>query len=287
MCVFLVNCSVNPREDIVVSVNDKTITEHDINQVKAFSRLVIPDHSDFFQDEYFKQQFRQDALDFLIDTHLIEEKIKKQNIEISKEEIWQSQQKQTTEMIEVLFENDSQEFEKAKSKAGISDAAFKNILKRNYLLFYFKEYLTSNITVDDIRNYYQRQKGTLDHPSTAIIDYIRLKTKEEASETIRQILSGKQFEKVREEFSLDSNSQLTIHRTDPALGENFNKAVFELKENEISLPIKTENGWYIVRAYEIDEGFCLESENMKRIVVNDYFNSYTDLLRNKATIKFH
>lgn len=84
--------------------------------------------------------------------------------------------------------------------------------------------------------------------------HILVKTFEEAQALRNELVAGEKFEKVAEFFSLCPSGQKGGELGYVRKGQmspEFERAVFNLREGEISQPVKTEFGWHLIKVTDI------------------------------------
>lgn len=86
------------------------------------------------------------------------------------------------------------------------------------------------------------------------LSHILVNTEDEAKNIRAEILEGKSFEEMAEKYSLcESKAQKGDigYNMRNHLFKEIENAAFTMKKHELSEPIKTENGWHLVKVYDI------------------------------------
>ncbi len=86
------------------------------------------------------------------------------------------------------------------------------------------------------------------------LSHILVNTEDEAKNIRAEILEGKSFEDMAEKYSLcESKEQKGDigYNMRNSLYQSIEKVAFSIKPHTISEPVKTENGWHLVKVYDI------------------------------------
>ncbi len=86
------------------------------------------------------------------------------------------------------------------------------------------------------------------------ISHILVETKEKALDLQKEIKEGKSFEELAEKYSLcpskENKGDIGYNMRGRLLPE-FEKKAFKINKNEISEPLKTKEGWHLIKIYDI------------------------------------
>ena len=112
-----------------------------------------------------------------------------------------------------------------------------------------------NITEDEVKKYYDNNPKLFTQPEQVHASHILVSSDETLAKVQEELKSGKSFDVVAKEFSIDPGSAAN----GGDLGEfprgvmvpEFEKAAFELKNpGDVSEPVKTQFGWHIIKLGE-------------------------------------
>ncbi len=133
----------------------------------------------------------------------------------------------------------------------------KAILAKYYLK---KEFSKIKPTEKELKRYYVSHKEDYKRPEKAIIKHILIAFPENATQAQKEeafkkalsvrkkLLNGAKFEVIAKKYSyLGKKGSTSGVITKGDLPENIEKAIFSLKPGEISKPIESEYGYYIVK----------------------------------------
>ncbi|MGO3019186.1 MAG: peptidylprolyl isomerase [Anaerococcus sp.] len=138
-----------------------------------------------------------------------------------------------------------------------------NMLKNYAMHMIFKEIEVSD---DDLKEYYENNQEAMRSPETFKASHILVKELEEAEKIYEEIQNGKSFEDAANEYSMDNQGQ-----NGGDLGEfpkgtmvkEFEDALLELKEGEISKPVKTQFGYHLIKLDHKHDSFIPEFDQIK------------------------
>ncbi len=128
---------------------------------------------------------------------------------------------------------------------------FEN-MKKSMLQQYNLRKMFNKITLseDEIKDFYEKNKYMYKRPEMVKASHILVDTEEKANEILEDITDGLSFEDAAKEFSSCPSKQ-----EGGALGQfgkgqmvkEFEDAVFSMRAGEISLPVKTQFGYHLIK----------------------------------------
>lgn len=126
-----------------------------------------------------------------------------------------------------------------------------NETKENLLKNYATQKLFKDITVteDEMRDYYKKNPEQFISEETYKIKHILVKECDTAEMVLRKIENGENFELLAKKYSIDeskSNGGNLGEVPLSALLKEFKDVLKELKEGEVSKPVKTAYGWHLI-----------------------------------------
>lgn len=148
-----------------------------------------------------------------------------------------------------------------KDKDVINDAfeAKKNIMVQK--LYKDKIMNTISVSDSDIELYYKANKDKYKEEKQVKLAHILVDSKEKANAIKKRLDAGESFEKLAEKESKDTKTNwnkgviayITENGYIPTIGNNeaISSAAFKLKLNEVSEPVKAEDGYHILKVLEI------------------------------------
>lgn len=121
-----------------------------------------------------------------------------------------------------------------------------NMLKNYAMHLIFKDI---KVEEDEIKDYYENNKEVIKQPKTYKASHILVKDENKANEILEEIKSGKSFEDAADEYTIDKGSKGGDLGEFPkgTMVKEFEEALDELKEGEISKPVKSQFGYHIIK----------------------------------------
>ncbi len=115
---------------------------------------------------------------------------------------------------------------------------------------YFAEKLKPTVTEEAIHKAYEKEAVKIKTADRVRARIIQLATEAEAQDMIKKLNDGAKFEDLAKKYSLDGSRDyggdlgyFSASEMVPA----FSKAAFALQPGEISAPVKTQDGWYVIK----------------------------------------
>lgn len=246
--VALVGCSngsSNSTDDeVVAKVGDLTVTKSE------------------FYEELVKQNGAQ-VLDVLIADKIMQAEVKKQNIDISKEEI----EADLEEMKE--FYGSDEALNQELDNYGLTLDDVRNNIKSNLQI---ERLLAPYIEISDeeIAEYFEENKASFGQEEQVKASHILVETEEEALDIKAKLDAGEDFAELAKEYSIDeTNSEqggALGYFAESRMVQEFSNAAFSLGVDEISDPVKTNFGYHIIRVEDrIEEKLPVLEDNIEEI----------------------
>lgn len=228
LVISMVGCT---KGEVVAKVNNESITKDEL-----YDAMV--------------KQYGVESLEALISDKIVKLEVEKQKIKVSDEEI----ESQINEIKE--YYGGEEAFNQAISYYGITLDDIKNDMRTNIEI---KKLLEPSITIseEDIASFFEQNKTMLDQKEQVHARHILVDTKEEADEVKSKLSKGEDFNKLAEEYSLDtanksSGGDLGFFGRGEMVSE-FEEVAFSLKPGDISEPVKTDFGYHIIKVEEKKE----------------------------------
>lgn len=234
------------QKDAVATVNGEKISEDELHE-----RLVA--------------QYGQELLDTLITGKVIEQEVKKENIQVTQEEI------------------DEEKAAYAESYGG--EEALKQTLETSGLTMAdFEEDIESylatkkllepriKITEEDMKAYFEENKDSFAQQEQVNASHILVEDEETAKEVIGKLNDGGDFAELAAEYSIDESNKDAggdlgfFGKGDMA--EEFEEMAFSLEPGKISDPVKTEYGYHVIKVAEKKEAKEAVYEDVKEEIQN-------------------
>jgi parvulin-like peptidyl-prolyl isomerase len=238
-------------EGAVARVGDATITEAQLERTIERNRKQAEAQGQTLPAKGAEgyDLVRQQALQFLIQQRIIDFEARKCGTpcRVSDKDV-------RTELARIRttnFNDSQKEFDTFLKESGISKADANELVKQDLQRTKLEEHVTRGVrfTEADARKYYEDNPDQFDEPAGRNVRHIVVRTEAEA-ERIRAEATLDNFAELAREHSTDSGSAPqggalgTLQRG--TLLPAFEKVAFQLKDGEISQPVKTQFGWHII-----------------------------------------
>jgi len=258
---------------VVAKVNDINITRDEIiNKMSIF---------------YFQR-----TLNDLIEEKLLVDYAKKNSIKVESSEV-----EALFNQIKSRFKDDN-EFKKELKKMNIKENEYKKMIENLIIADKaMSKILSINITDEDAKKYYETNKEQFKNPKALKLRQIFVSTEQEANDIYLALEAGADFKKLA-----------TLKTQDPLLKEkegdigfiskgmllpDIEKEVFSLEPGKYTKPLKTGNGYSIIKVEEIRQERTISfdeikdnlKESIKASIINQNRNSVINELKNKAKVE--
>jgi peptidyl-prolyl cis-trans isomerase C len=140
----------------------------------------------------------------------------------------------------------------------------------------YQGFLVSQIEVSDaeVKAFWEQHKERFNTPEQARAGHIVVKTEAEAEAVKAELAKGRDFAEVAKEKSFgperEKGGDLGWFKR-RALIKPLDEAVFSLKEEEVSAPVKTDAGYHFLKLYErkpaVEKPYEEVQENVRQVVI--------------------
>ena len=198
---------------------------------------------------------------------LIEEKLliswaQKNELNIEKKEV-----ENILKTIKSRFKNED-DFKKELKRLNIKESDYKKIIENTILANKaLEKILNINITDDDLKKYYEENKDQFKIPQALRLRQIYLNTEQEAMDVYLALEAGADFKKLA---SLKSADPILREKegdigfiSKGMLVPEIEKEVFSIEVGKYTKPLKTGNGYSVIKVDEIREEQILPFEDIK------------------------
>lgn len=157
----------------------------------------------------------------------------------------------------------------------------------------------SNVTMEDVQNYYNKNKDEFSEIKQIRMSQILVKTDDEAQKILDRLKKGETFATVAKSASIDTNSAknggdlgyLSLQQIAP----DIRNTAMRLKVGEISNPIKTPSGIHIIMITDKKLGKQAEFEKVKNAIFQrltaqkqrEAFDNYIENLKKNYKVEIN
>lgn len=287
---------------VVAKVGDAQVTLADVQKEMAYIEqiLMMQFGEDYKNNEeamaFYKQQ-QQLVLDYLIESKLIVENANDLKVEVTEDEI-------NTEIDKVKAQLGTEEaFTAALEQEGMTLEYYSNFIKENLIIAKTLEEVTKDVSVTDeeISKFYEENIASYTSPAGAEMAHILVDTEEKAKDIKKQYEDGKDFAELAAEFGTDGTKETGgslgfIAYDSTQYDQDFLAGAKELKEGEVSDPVKTQFGWHLIKVTGVQsEAIVKPLEEVKEqakagaLQENQYevFEKHIDSLKEKTEVEIY
>ncbi len=196
------------------------------------------------------EQYGSDMLEQMIADKIVDLEAKKEKVQVKDSDI----QKEIDRLLETYGDEDT-----LVSQLEASGSSMAELKKEIAVYVKTKKLLEPRIEITDeeISNYFDENKESFANEEQVKASHILTKDKKTAEEVEKKLKAGEDFAKLAKEYSTDTDNKEKggdlgyFGKGD--MTEEFEKAAFNLKVNEVSEPVKTDYGYHVIKVTDIQE----------------------------------
>ena len=230
------------QDKIVAIVNNDIITQKDLIDFINFTRMQLAEDYQGEKLESKIQSMKINLLDRLIEDRLILQEAKKNNIKADENRV-----KAKIDEIKKRYNQDS-EFQEVLARQGLVQADIEARIKEQLLMYNIIDIkVKSRIVVNptEVTDFYDKNLEALKLSEIRELEVISIKDVNLASEISGNLKNGQRLEDLIKKYSLSVDKLRVTEKGE--LRQDIEKAVFKLKPQEISGPIKVQETYYIFK----------------------------------------
>jgi parvulin-like peptidyl-prolyl isomerase len=259
LAVFAVGCGTSsssgdvPSNSVAV-VDDRTITKSEFDDLVKYAKRSYDAQKRPFPkvgtQEY--AQIRDQAVKFLVQRAQFEVKADELGVDVSDEAV----DKRIEEYKKERHKGSDKKFQEELKQQGLTEDQARDIIRANLIQEAIYNKVTADVKVEDkdLRAYYDKNKSQYGTPETRLVRHVLVKKKDLADQLYNQLKAdGADWAGVAKRYSQDPGSKNKGGRYTATKGQvvpEFEKAVWSMKTNEVSKPVKTQYGYHIIQALE-------------------------------------
>ncbi|OOM82055.1 foldase protein PrsA 1 precursor [Clostridium puniceum] len=245
------------QKTVLATVGSEKITKGD------FDKEIAPQLKQQFGDDYatndkVKDQVKQaktQGLNSLVTQNILIQKATELNLKPSDDEITK-QIDETMSGYKTQYPEEGQ-FEEALKQAGLTEDQLKDSLKKRIIIEAVQQDMVKDITVtdDDVQTYYNENKDTqFAVGAGATASHILVADEETAKNLKAKLDAGADFATLAKENSTDPGSKDKggslgfVAYNSTQLVTEFMDGFKNLKEGEVSQPVKSQFGYHLIKA---------------------------------------
>ena len=285
---------------VVAKVGDAEVTLADVNKEMVYLEqiLMMQFGEDYKNNEdamtYYKEQ-QMNIVNYLVESKLIIENADDLKVEVTEDEI-----NAEIDKVKANFATE-EEFTAALEQEGMTLEYYSNFIKENLIIAKTLEEVTKDVSVTDeeVAKFYEENIATYTSPAGAEMAHILVDTEEKAKDIKKQYEEGKDFAELAAEFGTDGTKETGgslgfIPYDSTSYDADFLAGAKELKEGEVSDPVKTQFGWHLIKVTGVQsEAVVKPLEEVKEeakagaLEENQYevFEKYIESLKEKTKVE--
>jgi len=205
--------------------------------------------------------YGKDTLDSLITNKVIELESEKQKVKVTGTEI----DEELTKLQDSYGGEDA--FASALQQNNVSIDQVREDIE-HYLLAEKMIEPSIKITEKEMKTYFEKNKDSFDQKEQVKASHILVKDEATAKKVKKELDNGKDFAELAKKYSTDKSNAATGgelgYFAKGEMAEEFEKAAFSLKIDEVSEPVKTEFGYHIIKVSDKKAAKAAEYEEHKK-----------------------
>ncbi|MGX4601528.1 peptidylprolyl isomerase [Faecalimicrobium sp. JNUCC 81] len=300
--VSMTACSSGPKDDdVVATVNDKKITVAEYKKALDLNKQATESmygesiwDMEVEKGKKYKEFFKDSVMEQMINTQILFEQAKKENLLPSKEDV----DKKFKEFEKSIAENKA--YKENMKKLGITNEDIKKeqeigLAIQNYQDNFKK---VTKISDEDIKKYYEDNKkefyedkvrashiliSTVDENNKPLSEAKKAEAKKKAEDILKKAKSGEEFANLAKEYSDDKGSGTKGGDLDffekGAMVPEFEAAAWGLKVGEISELVETQFGYHIIKVTDKSQKQLTFDEVKDTIKDKLLGNKYTETIK--------
>lgn len=248
------------QKEVVATVGKEKITKGDVDkEVKPYLDMIEKQYGTAYKDndQVMKvlESQKTKVLDTLVAEKVLIEKAKELNLVPAEDELNKEVDESINNMKTAYGTEEA--FTEAKKTAGYEDdASFREFIKNQVIAQKAMDYMFKDITTtdEDVKKNYDENIANY---SGANVAHILIADEAKANEVRARVAGGEDFATVAKEVSEDPGSKETggdlgyVPYNSTQLVPEFMEGFKNLKEGEISQPVKSEFGYHIIKATNV------------------------------------
>jgi foldase protein PrsA len=239
-----------PQNSVAV-VGNKTITKAEFDDLVNYAKRSYDAQKRPFPkvgtQEY--AQIRDQAVRFLVQRAQFEVKADDLGVNVSDDAV----DKRVEQYKKERHGGSDKKFQAELKAQGLSEDQARDIIRANLIQegIYNKVTSEAKVTDKEIQEYYAKNKAQYGTPETRVVRHVLVKEKALADRLYNQLRAGGDWKAIAKQYSQDPASKNQGGRmtaTKGALVPEFEQAAFNIGNNGITKPVKTQYGWHVIQA---------------------------------------
>ncbi len=286
---FISGCAeVSTNNDMVARVNGQAVTRQEVDEFIRMVYLYMPDLQEIYSSSEQAVMLESEILWLLIESVVLQQELERLSLKPDEVELERHFRQFREDLINFIYETEEKYLDRL-HELQLNEEQLKALPRSTMLRELLFQHVSSTVTEEDARTYVQENPFLLEQPASVYAFRILLESEQEALQVRRLLEQGADFVETGEKYSRDGFIELgQISETD-IFDPPFIKAAFQLEPGELSQPVKTPQGYYIILITEKEEASTLDFEQVKAyimaVVQEEYYEEYFHRLLQDSTIE--
>jgi foldase protein PrsA len=263
------------QEIVIATVGDEKITKDDLNKEmnRYDAQLKKQYGNDYATNNNIKDQItkiKQQQLDKLVTEKILLKKATELNIKPS-DDVINKQINDTISQYKTQYSGEGQ-FESILQQSGTTENELRDLIKKSIITKVVEENMLKDISVKDeeVETYYNENKDTIfTIGAGANVAHILVADEETAKSLKAKLDAGADFSTLAKENSLDPGTKANggnlgfVQYNSTDLVPEFVNGFKNLKEGEVSTPVKSQYGYHLIKATGLKSAELISFDKVK------------------------
>ncbi|MCY6485708.1 peptidylprolyl isomerase [Clostridium aestuarii] len=285
-------------KEVVAKVNGKKITRKEFNeewdrekkanyQIMSIVKQMESNYGENYeQNEQVKPYLKQlkiSVLNNMAFEQAILQEAEKLKLVPNEEELNKEVDNKITDFRKEQKLEDDKKYEETLKSEGFTKEEYKEAIRNNTIIEKFRDEIIKDVKVEDnqIKEYYDKFKDKYpikEEESTKLqLAHILVKDEAVAKDIKGKLDKGEDFAKLAKEYGTDGTKDKggdlgTVTVVNSGFDQEFMNGAMQLKNGEISEPVKTQFGYHIIKCIKREEKPVKSFEAVKEQIKSDLLN---------------
>ncbi len=288
MLLLLSGCAGQVTDDVVARVNGQPVTRQDVDDFIRMVYLYMPDLEEIYSGGANAALLEEEIIWLLIEHKVLKQELDRLSLKPDEGALEDYFQQFREELIRYIYETEGNYLERLQ-ELELNETQLKLIPGSTIMRELLFQHVTAGITEEDAKIYAQENPFLLEQPASVYVYRILLESRQEALEMRRLLEQGANFMEMGKKHSLDGFVELGYIRETDIFDPFFIEAAFQLEPGELSEPVETPQGYYIILVTEKEEALMLDFEQAREGIMaamqEEYYEEYFYRLLQESKIE--
>lgn len=286
--VSVSSCAVTPAADVAARVNGRDISAQELDAFIRTVYLCMPDLQDIYSEGEQAELLELEILWMLIEYRVLQQELERLSLEPDEEELELNFLQLREDLISFIYGTEDKYLDRLQ-ELQLDEEELKTFSSSTVMRDLLFQHVCAGVTEGDARAYVQDNPFLLEQPASVYAYRILLASEEEAMEVHSLLEQGADFLETGKEYSLEGFVELGEVKETDIFDPLFIEAAFQLEPGELSWPVETPLGFYIILITDKKEAAMLDFEEVKddvmSVVQEDHYEKYIYRLLQESKIE--